>query len=144
MSALLCGDLGSQLEQLADSLRPREQNFVSVLKIAHRLGTRVCLRLEKESQRTSARVNLSETPPTIYLTRHSPVKGERSLDSYEDGLLTSRERFSVAHELGHIVAYREFGVLPSKEKSNYWAQEELMHRFAGVLLTPNSVIDRCL
>src|SRR5271163_3781461 len=105
MSVLASGDLGSQLEQFAATLRPRKQDFVSVLKIADLLGSRVCLRLEKESLGPSARVDLSAVPPTIYLTRHSTVRGERNLHSHEDHLLTARERFSVAHELGHMIAY---------------------------------------
>jgi len=144
MNALVSDDLGFQLEQFAAYLRPPERSFVSVLKIAHRLGSRVYLRFEKVLPRPLARVDLLSKPPAIYLTRHSPIVGERRLDRYDDHLLSCRERFSVAHELGHIIAYKEFGILPATEKSGYWAQEECMHRFAGALLTPASIIDRCL
>src|SRR5216684_2878242 len=112
MSMPSCGNLPLELEQFASSLRPPGRNFVSVLKIAHQLGTRVCLRFEKECVSLSARVELSAKPPTIYLTRHSPVRGERYLDNHEDHLLSPRERFSVAHELGHLVAYDKFHLLP--------------------------------
>jgi hypothetical protein len=144
MNALASDDLGFRLEQFAAGLRPPEQGFVSVLKIAHRLGSRVYLRFERALPRPLARVDLLAKPPTIYLTRHSSIVGERCLDRYEDHLLSCRERFSVAHELGHIIAYEKFGILPAREKSGYWAQEECMHRFAGALLTPTSIIDRCL
>src|SRR5258708_6170201 len=122
MSMPTCGNLPLELEQFASSLRPSGENFVSVLKVAHRLGSKVCLRFEKECTRSSARVELSARPPTIYLTRHSPVRGERFLDTHEDHLLTPRERFSVAHELGHLVAYEKFRLLPANEKSDYWIQ----------------------
>src|SRR5580698_1509046 len=104
MKALVSEDLGFRLEKFAADLRPSEQSFVSVLKIAHRLGSKVYLRFEKVLPQPVARVDLLAKPPTIYLTRHSPIAGERRLDRYEDHLLSCRERFSVAHELGHIVA----------------------------------------
>jgi hypothetical protein len=144
MSMPVCGNIPFELEQLASSMRPVGRDFVSVLKVAHQLGTRVCLRLEKVRAQWSARVELSVKPPTIFLMRHSPVNGERYLDDHEDHLLSPRERFSVAHELGHLVAYDRFHLLPATEKSEYWIQEEWMHRFAATLLTPDSVIDDCL
>ncbi len=140
----ICGNMPLELEQIASSMRPAGRSFVPVLKIAHQLGTRVCLRFERERERLSARVELSRKPPTIYLSRLSPVTGERYLDNHEDHLLSPRERFSVAHELGHLVAYDKFHLLPAGEKSEYWIQEEWMHKFAATLLTPDSLIDNCL
>jgi len=138
------GSLPVDLERFASDIRPRGKSFVSVLKIAGKLGARVCILLENDDAYRQARIDLAAEPPTIYLIRSSPVWGERYLNSHEDHLLTPRERFSVAHELGHLVAYQRFNVLPATEKSTYWAQEEWMHRFAGALLTPDVVVDECL
>jgi hypothetical protein len=138
------GSLPAALERFARDIRPRGEGFVSVLKIAGQLGARVCILLETESVHRHARIDLAAEPPTIYLIRRSPVCGEKYLNSHEDHLLTPRERFSVAHELGHLVAYQRFNVFPATEKSTYWAQEEWMHRFAGALLTPEVVLDECL
>jgi len=139
-----CGNLQLELERFATTLRPAGRDFVSVLEIASQLGTRVCLSFEKGCTRLSARVELSAKPATIYLTRRSPVTGERYLDKHEDHLLSPRERFSVAHELGHLVAYDRFHLPPAREKSEYWIQEKWMHKFAATLLTPDAVIADCL
>lgn len=138
------GSLPVALERFASDIRPRGKGFVSVLKIACQLGARVCILLETDSVRRHARIDLAAEPPTIYLIRRSPVCGEKYLNNHEDHLLTPRERFSVAHELGHLVAYQRFNVFPATEKSTYWAQEEWMHRFAGALLTPDAILDECL
>jgi IrrE N-terminal-like domain len=140
----ILGSLPVALERFASDIRPRGKGFVSVLNIARQLGARVCILLETDSVHRHARIDLAAEPPTIYLIRRSPVCGEKYLNSHEDHLLTPRERFSVAHELGHLVAYQRFNVFPATEKSTYWAQEEWMHRFAGALLTPEAVLDECL
>jgi len=140
----ICGNLPRQLEHIANSMRPSGRDFISILRVAHQAGARVCMRFETECGRSPASIELAMKPPTIYLTRHSPLRGQRYLDVHEDHLLTPRERFSVAHELGHLVAYDKFNLLPAVEKSEYWIQEEWMHKFAGTLLTPESVVDDCL
>lgn len=52
----------------------------------------------------------------------------------------SLARFYVAHEIGHALLFREFGVLPSGE-SEYWQHELLCDSFARQLLLPNVSID---
>lgn len=136
-----CGNLRAELRQIAADLRPPGQRFIPVLKIAHQLGVRVCVRLERGCIRQTARIELATTTPTIYMTRQSPIEGDRRLERHEDHLLTPRERFSVAHELGHLVAFRELQVSPARERSEYWVQEECMHGFAAALLMPESLVD---
>ena len=138
---MVCENLQSGLEHIAADLRPAEQQFVPVLEIAHRLGVRVCVRLSKECRRPAARIEIAANPPTIYVTRRSPVEGGRILESHEDRLLSPRERFSVAHELGHLVAFRELKLTPSQEKSEYWTHEGCMHSFAAALLMPEWLLD---
>lgn len=144
MCALNLDSVPIQLEQYAARLRPDRRNFVPVLRIASKLGVNVRLCLEKGTRRPSARAELLSTPFTIHITRPSAVTGFRDLVDGEDHLLTARERFSVAHELGHCVAYEEFGLLPSTNRSEYWIQEEWMHRFAAALLTPEWFVHDCL
>lgn len=47
--------------------------------------------------------------------------------------LSPRERFTVAHEIGHIVLYHH-GVRPPRDRSEYWRIEDLCNLFAGQLL----------
>jgi IrrE N-terminal-like domain len=138
---LACGNLREDLRGIASDLRPPGQSFVSVVKVAHELGVRVCVRLEKGCTRQTARIELAATTPTIYMTRHSLVDADRHLDLHEDHLLTPRERFSVAHELGHLIAFRQLQVPPARVKSEYWIQEECMHGFAAALLMPELMVD---
>src|ERR1044072_2967664 len=58
----------------------------------------------------------------------------------KEHLLTARERFSVAHELGHFFAFKHFGALPvSKvvDPQEYREQEQCMDDFAQSLLVPD-------
>ncbi len=54
-------------------------------------------------------------------------KGKGSAD------LSPRERFTVAHELGHIALF-DNGVKPPRQRGEYWRIEELCNIFAGQLL----------
>jgi hypothetical protein len=47
--------------------------------------------------------------------------------------LSSRERFTVAHEIGHFVLHRH-GVASPRRRSDYWRLEEMCNWFAGQLL----------
>jgi hypothetical protein len=47
--------------------------------------------------------------------------------------LSGRDRFTVAHELGHLVLYRS-GVAGPRTRSDYWRLEEVCNWFAGQLL----------
>jgi hypothetical protein len=133
--------LRDQLEEFAIELRPSGTRRVSVLGVVQQLGARVCVRFEKDCWRPTARIELAKNPVTIFLTRRARTAGDRFLEPFEEHLLTPRERFSVAHELGHLVAFREFRVLPALERAIYWTQEECMHHFAATLLTPDALVE---
>src|SRR5437879_6458839 len=47
--------------------------------------------------------------------------------------LSPRHRFTVAHEIGHIILY-EHGVQPPRTRRAHWQIEELCNGFAGRLL----------
>jgi hypothetical protein len=47
--------------------------------------------------------------------------------------LSPRERFTVAHEIGHIVLYH-YGLRPPRDRREYWQVEDLCNLFAGQLL----------
>ncbi|MHB8499512.1 MAG: ImmA/IrrE family metallo-endopeptidase [Candidatus Acidiferrales bacterium] len=47
--------------------------------------------------------------------------------------LSPRQRFTVAHELGHIALY-DNGIKPPRQRREYWRIEELCNIFAGQLL----------
>jgi Zn-dependent peptidase ImmA (M78 family) len=49
--------------------------------------------------------------------------------------LAPGERFSVAHEVGHWVVWRRFGIVPSC-KPEYWKHEAICNEFAARLLIP--------
>jgi len=49
--------------------------------------------------------------------------------------LNDRERFLVAHELGHLILYKEHNAKPLG-KSEYWKHEQLCDSFAQWLLIP--------
>jgi hypothetical protein len=130
-------DLKSELSSVATSLRPLGKPFVSILELANNLGTAVSLRLQNARSSNTAQIDLWRNPAKIVVHRFSRVEGERELRRHDEGLLNARERFSVAHELGHWVLFNRFRVQPETEKRLYWEQEEVINAFAGQLLVPD-------
>lgn len=57
--------------------------------------------------------------------------------------LSSRERFTVAHEVGHYLVEGRFGFRP-RSKGEYWRLEEICNEFAGALLVPKSAVTEIL
>ena len=130
-------DLKSELSSVATSLRPLGNPFVSVLELANDLGAAVSLRLQNARSSNTAQIDLWTNPAKIVVHRFSKVEGERELKSHDEGLLNSRERFSVAHELGHWILFNRFQIGPESEGRPYWEQEEVINAFAGQLLIPD-------
>jgi hypothetical protein len=130
--------------RLAHSLRPLGEARVSILEIAHRAGVSVWLRLHTGYSSPSAQIDLVHRPPKIILYRQGKLNGERRIEDGEDGLLTAREKFSVAHELGHWIALSRLKVHPQSSKGRYWVDEEAMNAFAGCLLTPDWLVSEWL
>lgn len=52
--------------------------------------------------------------------------------------LSARERFTVAHEIGHYLIEAFFGVRPTST-SNYWKVESICNQFAAQLLVPDAI-----
>jgi len=71
------------------------------------------------------------TKTTIVIPQSHPTAGNLSL----------RDRFSVAHELGHYLVWRAHGRLPGSGKE-YWEHEVICDRFAGRLLVPKSAVQQ--
>jgi len=59
-------------------------------------------------------------------------------------MLTPRERFSVAHELGHWVAYSRLKIKPEAKGERYWEHERAVNAFAASLLVPDWLVTRWL
>jgi IrrE N-terminal-like domain len=96
--------------------------------ILSRLG--IGLRYEEKKVRAESHLLLG-TPPTIIIYRRN-----------SNLLLSTKERFSIAHELAHWIVWRRFGFLPSSE--TYWDHETLCNEFAAQLLVPPPALQRFL
>src|ERR1044071_2809653 len=53
------------------------------------------------------------------------------------GKLSARVRFTIAHELGHVLIDKHYGIRP-RTRGEYWSHEHLCDRFAAVLLVPDA------
>lgn len=142
MSPLPNNNLSAELQRIALQLRPLEpKGSFSVLKTAENLGAHVELRFYSLGKRRDAQLETLNSPPRIILFRRSEADGSRSLSSSDENLLTTRERFSIAHELGHLLATEQLHVKPPQEKSEYWEQEASMNAFASELLVPGWLVE---
>jgi hypothetical protein len=137
-------EIEKELVQFAHSLRPPGRPFISVVDVARQLGAVVRLRLHTSSGSPFAQIDLESTPPKILVYRSAGVSGEREIGTSEEGLLTPRERFSVAHELGHWVAFSRLHVGPQSDRRLYWEHERAINAFAGCLLAPDWLVVHCL
>lgn len=57
--------------------------------------------------------------------------------------LTPRERFTIAHELGHYLIHMRFSFKPTSRRE-YWRLEEICNEFAATLLAPQRAVDAAL
>jgi len=132
--------LKAELLRWAGLLRPVGKPFLSVLKIASDLGTVVSLRVHTDCSRPTAQIDFRQCPAKIVLFRQGRAEGEQALGAHEENLLTSRERFSVAHELGHWIALSRLGIGVQTDKKAYWDHEHAVNAFAGSLLAPDWLV----
>ena len=137
---MLSQDIERELVQFAHSLRPPGQPFVPIIDLACQLGAVVHLRLHTSASSPFAQIDLGSTPPKILLYRSAGVNGEREIRAGEEDLLTPRERFSIAHELGHWVAFTRLEVGPQSDRRLYWEHERAINSFAGCLLAPDWLV----
>ena len=136
------------LQAKARELRPTSRHLPArVVQIASDLGIDVKLVLRRFSDygKYSARCELYGRPPQILIYRNSTSAGIATLSPADEHVLSSRERFSVAHELAHCIAYQSCGLKPVSERDNrreYWGQERIMQEFASALLVPSWLCSR--
>ena len=129
------------LRQTALSLRPpASDRSISLIRIANDHAIDVHLVLGRNFDRTRhlARCELG-SKPIISLYRRGQAEAVAPLSPNDEAALTTRERFSVAHELGHCLAYLVYEFRPLTRRDDpqrYWEQERAMDEFAGTLLVP--------
>jgi IrrE N-terminal-like domain len=128
----------------AGLLRPKGRKSASVIEIASSLGTVVSLHVHTTAASPSAQLDFRHRPPKINLYRRGKADGEREVLASDENLLTARERFSVAHELGHWIALTHLRVEPRSDKRGYWQQERIINSFAGSLLAPDWLVEEWL
>jgi Zn-dependent peptidase ImmA (M78 family) len=107
------------LNKALSKLHPSGSWPVNVHGILSRLG--VGLRFEDAQGKTPSHLQLGHTP-TIIIYRQTPAP-----------FLSTKERFSIAHELAHWIVWRRFGSVPSSE-TEYWLHETVCNDFAAKLL----------
>jgi len=129
-------DIEQSLGDVARSLRGPNERRVNVLRVAESLGLQVSVALHDSPDSTQARIELQRRPPMISIFRASETRGNRRLGVADEWMLTRRERFSVAHEIGHWIASKQIGVSQPSGTRDYWLQERWMNTFAGSLLVP--------
>lgn len=130
-------DFRQELLRIAERMRPVGPRSVSVLEIAHSLGITVSFRFHSSRSSNTAQIDFRNRPPKILVFRFGKSEGEQEVGWGEESLLTPRERFSVAHELGHWLLFNQFNVEPQLDERLYWAQEDTVNTFAAHLLVPN-------
>lgn len=137
------------LKQAALSLRPpvSECSF-SLIQIANDHSIEVNLVFGRNFDRTRdlARCDLGNRP-VIYVYRQASADSVAALRPRDETSLTARERFSVAHELGHCLAYLRYDFQPLSrrdDRQRYWQQERAMDEFAATLLAPPWLVERWL
>ena len=130
------------LQDRASELRPAGRHLPArLVQIANDLGIHVKLVLRPLNGHDPyhARCDLHERPPQILIYRDSATAAVAPVSPADEHLLSSRERFSVAHELGHCIAYQSCGLKPVAERDDrreYWRHERVMNEFASALLVP--------
>ena len=127
------------LQSLARTARPISQSaFFPLIKFAGQWGIDIELRLYSNRKSRHAQSVLSPSQLRIIIYRQSDANGIVGLTPQDEHLLRPRERFSLAHEIGHCLAYRQFGTLPeNNDTRDYWKQERCMNDFAVSLLVPD-------
>lgn len=134
-------DVRTELLRCAQALRPVRARFVSVVHLARELGTAVVIQLHATTNPSSAQLDLQARPPKILLYRRGDINGEREIEPWDENLLSARERFSIAHELGHWILFSRFRILPQSDKRTYWDHERAINAFANHLLVPDWLVE---
>ncbi len=120
-----------------------------LIRMAQELGLRVSLQLYRQSAGRGMKIGGQEAilnyghPPEIVLFRSTQQTVKKTLSSEDEQHLNIRERFSLAHEIAHWFAFKQFNIDPEEPGTPvYWQHEKIMDDFAGVLLVPEKLLDK--
>lgn len=135
------------LRETALCLRPPVSGrMISLIQVAndHSIDVNLVFGREFDRARDLARCELGMRP-AISLYRQAAAGAVACLSPSDEAALTTRERFSVAHELGHCLAYLMYEFRPlgrGEDSQRYWRQERAMDEFAGALLVPPWLVEQ--
>ncbi len=105
-------------------------------------GQRVPIDLAAVLRSTGAELEVRPDRMTDFVgaLKHS-ANGSRIVlyDSLINASLSSRQRFTIAHEIGHYLLER-WGIPHPAGKREYWMRERLCNRFAAALLVPDTAV----
>lgn len=133
--------LRNSLQDVARQLRPATRSpFIPLVKLANELGIEVELRFYSNNKTREAQSEINSSQSRVLVYRKAAANGVMQMAPESEYLLTPRERFSIAHELGHCLAFKNFSALPVSKKTDpqeYRRQEKCMDDFAQALLVPD-------
>jgi hypothetical protein len=122
----------THLAQDAENLAGKRDLPIDPIEILSDLG----LGLRVESGAANRRVGglrRLESGWEVLLVRQEP----------RDAELTQRDRFTIAHEIGHYLVAARFSFKPQSNRE-YWALEEVCNDFARLLLAPRAALAQVL
>lgn len=122
-----------------------------MIETARSLGLKVSLQLYNRSAGRGVATGgsngiLNYGPmPEVIIYRSASNTLKSGLSPKDEHLLSVRERFTLAHEIAHWVAWKNFDIEPEETgKPTYWEHESVMNTFAGILLIPDSRLSEWL
>jgi len=118
------------LLKCAERLNPRNEFPVHVRRLLHELS--IPLKKVTPGKRGKALAELHKLGPGEY-------RIELVRESLSPRPLSARERFTLAHELGHVLLDHRFNWRPTTERE-YHRGERLCNVFAAKLLVPDSAL----
>lgn len=114
-----------------------------IVTLAKVLGLQVFLSFDEGHKDRSAVLRFGQLP-SIMVFRSGGVRKSIQVGPEDEIKLKVHERFSIAHEIAHWLAFKRFGVEPiepvAARASEYWKHETAMHAFAGAVLVPRAVV----
>lgn len=119
------------ISALVERLLPSSRVPIDIEGIVRSLGISIVFSLQSDPSRVAEARKGVQNRYSIVLFR----------DSDEEKELSPAERFSLAHELGHILLDLRYGLQP-KNRDQYWEAEEWCDSFAAELLIPQNAVPR--
>jgi hypothetical protein len=122
----------TRLAQDAEKLAGRRDLPIDPIEILSDLG--LGLRIESgATNRRAGGLRRLDTGWEVLLTRQEA----------SDAQLTQRDRFTIAHEIGHYLVAARFAFKPQSNRE-YWDLEEICTDFARLLLAPRTALAQIL